>query len=267
MEDIKKIAKELLVENKVQLVVGFEKGTANKVRPAFFTKPEDIDKLIYNEFCIHNIALYLKKDICQKATSIAITANPNVVRSILQLASENQIAEEKIKIIGISFEGKCVGLLDFKAAEEFAKTQPKGLKPEDKILIEKIQAMPLEERFNYWVEAFSPCIKCYACRASCPMCYCGKCNVETNNPQWIPVASHKYGNLEWHIMRAMHLAGRCINCGECNRSCPVDIPLNILSYMLSDFIIEEFNSEAGMSSVFTPALSSYTNVDKENFIK
>ncbi len=267
MEEIKKIARELLAENKVQVVLGFEKGTANKVRPAFFTKAEDIDKLIYNEACIHNIALYLKKDTCQHAKGVAITATPNVVRSILQLSAENQITEEKIHIIGITHEGKCAGILDFKAAEEFSKTQPKGLKPEDKALIEKIQAMSLEERFDYWVEAFSPCIKCYACRASCPMCYCGKCNVETNNPQWIPVASHKYGNVEWHMMRAMHLAGRCINCGECNRSCPVDIPLNILSYMLSDFVLDEFDSEAGLNSVFTSALSAYTVVDKENFIK
>ncbi len=250
MEEIKKNAKELLTENKVQLVVGFEKGTANKVRPAFFTKVEDLEKLIFNEFCIHNLALYLKKDICQKATSLAITANPNVVRSILQLASENQIKEEKITIIGVTFENNCVGILDFKAAEEFAKTQPKGIKPKDRELIEKIQAMSMEEKFNYWVETFSPCIKCYACRASCPMCYCGTCNVESNNPQWIPVAPHKYGNMEWHIMRAMHLAGRCINCGECNRSCPVDIPLNILSYMLSDFVMEEFQSEAGVSAEF-----------------
>jgi ferredoxin len=99
------------------------------------------------------------------------------------------------------------------------------------------------------------------------MCYCGKCNVETNNPQWIPVASHKYGNMEWHIMRAMHLAGRCINCGECTRACPVDIPLNMLSYMLTDFVMDEFHTEAGLSSTNAPALSSYTNVDKENFIK
>jgi ferredoxin len=267
MEEIKKLAKELLAENKVQLVLAFENGTGNRVRPAFFTTPEAVDKLVYNEFCIQNIALYLKKDVCQHTASLAIIANPNVVRSILQLAAENQIKEEKIKIIGISHEGKCVGLLDFKAAEEFSKTQPKGLKEEDRALIEKLQAMSLEEKFDYWVQAFSPCIKCYACRASCPMCYCGKCNVESNNPQWIPVAPHKYGNMEWHIMRAMHLAGRCINCGECNRSCPVDIPLNILSYMLSDFVLEEFESEAGMSAVFTPALSSFTMVDKENFIK
>lgn len=267
MEEIKKIAKQLLSENKIQMVIGFEKGTANKVRPAFIKNADDVEKLIYNDTCIHNLALYLKKDICHHIANVGIIANPNVVRSIIQLASENQVKEEKITIIGISFEGNCVGILDFKAAEEFAKTQPKGLKPEDRAFIEKVQAMPMEERFNYWIETFSTCVKCYACRASCPMCYCGKCNVETNNPQWIPVASHKYGNLEWHLMRAMHLAGRCINCGECNRACPVDIPLNMLSYMLTDFVMDEFHTEAGLSTTYAPALSSYTNVDKENFIK
>jgi len=37
------------------------------------------------------------------------------------------------------------------------------------------------------------------------------------NRKWIPVASHELGNLDYHLMRAMHLAGRCVNCGECAR--------------------------------------------------
>ena len=92
--------------------------------------------------------------------------------------------------------------------------------------------MGLEQRRQFWEEQFSRCLKCYACRAACPLCYCSRCTVECNQPQWIPVPAHDLGNLEWNVMRAMHLAGRCVNCGDCSRACPVGIPLYLLNQEL-----------------------------------
>jgi len=67
-------------------------------------------------------------------------------------------------------------------------------------------------------------------------------------------------------MRAMHLAGRCINCGECARACPVEIPLNLLTYCLNDDIKAEFGSVSGTSAKLDSVLSSYKTTDKETFI-
>ena len=33
----------------------------------------------------------------------------------------------------------------------------------------------------------------------------------------------------FHIIRAVHVAGRCTDCGECSRVCPQGIPLHLLN--------------------------------------
>jgi ferredoxin len=80
------------------------------------------------------------------------------------------------------------------------------------------------------------------------------------------VASHALGNLDYHLMRAMHLAGRCVNCGECAKACPMDIPLNLLTYQLIGPIQADFGATAGMKSDAMYALSTFKPDDKENFI-
>ena len=134
-------------------------------------------------------------------------------------------------------------------------------------LMEKMTQMPLQERWMYWQNEFSDCIKCYACRSACPLCYCTQCTVEMNKPQFIPIASHTQGNMEWHIMRAMHLAGRCISCGECVRACPMEIPLGLLTAKLNSEVFNQFGQQAGINADADYALSSFKTDDKENFFR
>jgi len=98
------------------------------------------------------------------------------------------------------------------------------------------------------------------------LCYCDQCTVELNQPQWISVASSSLGNLEWHLMRAMHLAGRCISCGQCAEACPMDIPLHLLTFKVSEDIKEIYGSVPGMNLKEKCAMSTFKPDDKENFI-
>ena len=123
------------------------------------------------------------------------------------------------------------------------------------------------ERWRFWTDQFTACMKCYACRSSCPLCYCERCVVECNQPQWIPTSPHAEGNLEWHVVRAMHLAGRCVDCGFCADACPVGIPLNLLTRMLREEMAGEMNAQPGTSAKSDYALSSFRPEDKEGFIR
>ncbi|MFH0864901.1 MAG: 4Fe-4S binding protein [Bacteroidota bacterium] len=266
MDKVREKAKELLESKTVNVIIGFEEGTKNRVRPVFITKPEDAGKLIFDERCTMNLAVYIKKHEVKHLGKAGITANYLSLRSILQLASENQIKEGDIVILGVSSDYKLVEFADFKTIENYISSFNLHITVKEKELIEKIKNMPMEERFDYWTGLFSKCIKCYACRAACSMCYCTRCTVECNQPQWIPVASHILGNLEWHIMRAMHIAGRCINCGACSEACPLDIPLHLLTYNLIENIHEKFGVFAGANATAEYALSIYKPEDKENFI-
>ena len=266
MESIRKKAKELLESNAVQLVIGYGEGSDNNVRTIFVSKPEDTDNLIYDERCVQNLAFYLMKHEVMQFGKIGLVAPLSVLRTILQLASENQIKEENVIILGIAQDNSLLTFNNFKDIQEYIATCDLTLPEKELNRIKEIEAMTVEERWKFWANELSRCIKCYACRSACPMCYCNRCQVECNQPQWITAEATPMGNFEWHLTRAMHLAGRCVNCGECARACPLDIPINLLTYKTVLTVKDNFNSSAGTSADMNSVLSTYKIDDKENFI-
>lgn len=267
MKELKEKARDLLKNKDVQVVIGYTEGSNGKPRAVFMRDAKDADKLIFDDKCEQNLAVYLMKHEVRKFGRPAIVATVPVVRSIIQLAAENQITEGSIVILAVTPGGKLSEIKTFKDAEEFVAANPPYTRPEDLEKLEVIEKMTPDERWSYWLEELSRCFKCYACRSSCPMCYCDRCTIECNQPQWVSPASHHMGNVEWHIMRAMHIAGRCVNCGECARACPLDIPINLLTLKVSEDIRKKFGSNAGMSTTLEYALSTFKNDDKEDFIR
>ena len=158
-------------------------------------------------------------------------------------------------------------IADYRVMESFLTKADLDHPVMEKELIAGLKPQSLQERFAFWESELERCIKCYACRAACPLCYCTRCTAECNQPQYISVPSHKLGNLEWHVMRAMHLAGRCISCGECSRACPMDIPVSALPMYLADVVQESFGVKAGLTAQMPSVLSTFKPDDKENFIR
>jgi len=267
MKELKEKARDLLKNKDVQVVIGYGDGTGGKPRAIFIRDPKDAERLIFDEKCEQNLAVYLMKHEVKKLGRPAIVATIPVVRSIIQLAAENQIAEGSIVILAVTPDGKLTEIKTLRDAETFVSSNPPHTRPEDLEKLERIEKMTVEERWTYWLDELSRCFKCYACRSSCPMCYCERCTIECNQPQWVSPASHHLGNVEWHIIRAMHIAGRCVNCGECARACPLDIPINLLTLKVSEDIRKNFGLTAGMSATLEYALSTFKTDDKEEFIR
>jgi formate dehydrogenase (coenzyme F420) beta subunit len=266
MDNLTKRAKELLESKTVQVVIGYEAGSKGTARPAFITDPVKADKLIYDKSCGQNLAVYLTKHEVKHLGKMAIVATLPVMRSIMMLISEQQLAAENVVILGISPEGNLLDIADTKVMQGYIEKSDLSNPPEYKELLAKLNKLSPEEKFAYWQNELSKCIKCYACRQACPMCYCTRCTVEVNQPQWIPVQSNTQGNMDWHILRAMHLAGRCISCGECGRACPVGIPCHLLTMHLTDQVYNYFKVYAGTSEKMSSVLSTYEPNDKESFI-
>jgi formate dehydrogenase subunit beta len=269
MDSIIKKAEELLSSGKVNVVIGYGKGSsANRSRAEFITDATNASKLIYNEYCNQNLAVYLtKNEVTHNYKKIAIVANKYVMRAILQIASEEQVKEENLTVIGVGDDNQLIDFDGFASIESYLAQQNHSIPVDEKALIAKIDAMSLDEKWAFWEKELSRCFKCYACRQACPMCYCNRCMVEVNQPQWVHVPAHGLGNLEWHFMRAMHLAGRCVNCGDCAKACPMDIPLNLLTYKLIDSIKDDFDAVAGLGAKMDSVLSTFKVTDKEHFIK
>ena len=131
--------------------------------------------------------------------------------------------------------------------------------------VEKLEAMTEDERFAFWREQLSKCIRCNACRNVCPACSCVKC-VFDNPASGIAAKANddKFEEQLFHIIRAFHVAGRCTDCGECSRVCPQNIPLHLLNRKyIKD--IDSFYGEyqAGETAEGKTPLTSYTEGDLE----
>ena len=131
--------------------------------------------------------------------------------------------------------------------------------------VEALEAMTESERFAFWREQLSKCIRCNACRNVCPACSCLKCVFD--NPASGVAAKANDDEFEeqlFHIIRAFHVAGRCTDCGECSRVCPQNIPLHLLNRKFIkdiDGLYGEY--QAGETDEGKTPLTSYTEKDVE----
>lgn len=133
--------------------------------------------------------------------------------------------------------------------------------------IVRLWEMPPQNRWEFFSLELSRCIRCYACRNACPMCYCRECFVELRRPLFAHPAPSLKDNLVFHLGRAMHLAGRCVECGACERACPLDIPVALLPCALSGVVREYFTFEAGVDLEAKPPLLVYREEDPDAFIR
>ena len=304
-------AKELLSSGEVARVIGWKKGEFEfDPVPATFETVEELDGLVYNDFCGANLSKYLIQ-ASKKEGKTAVFLKPCDTYSFNQLVKEHRINRENIYVIAV----QCLGKLDVNKIKAQGVTGVMGVevngaevkvdslysevvlnkadvvlskcavcekthqaKDEEIILTERpardvdrfaevaaLEAMTEEERFAFWRNELSKCIRCNACRNVCPACSCVKC-VFDNPASGISAKANddKFEEQLFHIIRAFHVAGRCTDCGECSRVCPQNIPLHLLNRkFIKD--IDTFYGEyqAGETAEGKTPLTQYTEGDTE----
>ena len=304
-------AKELLSSGEVARVIGWKKGEFEfDPVPATFETVEELDGLVYNDFCGANLSKYLIQ-MSKKEGKTAVFLKPCDTYSFNQLVKEHRINRENVYVIAV----QCLGKLDVNKIKAQGVTGVMGVevngtevkvdslygevvlnkadvvlskcavcnkthqaKDEEIIVIERpardvdrfaevaaLEAMTEEERFAFWRNELSKCIRCNACRNVCPACSCVKC-VFDNPASGIAAKANddKFEEQLFHIIRAFHVAGRCTDCGECSRVCPQNIPLHLLNRkFIKD--IDTFYGEyqAGETAEGKTPLTQYTEGDTE----
>ncbi|MCI5608676.1 MAG: 4Fe-4S dicluster domain-containing protein [Spirochaetia bacterium] len=298
-------AKSLLADGTVQKVLGWKKGLFDEdITPAVFTSAEELDKdFVFNKYCKANLSKYLvkitreievKKSTTRMNNTMAKQRDPNAqdapipsevvlvflkpsdTYSFTQLLKENRITREDVYAVGVpcqdTLEGgelceSCTGKKHVSCDELLGVDENEEASPNTKRMeeVSKLEAMTSEQRFEFWRNELSRCIRCNACRNVCPACTCEKC-VFDNNALYTTqkVAETNFEENLFHIIRAWHVAGRCTDCGECSRVCPQNIPL----YLLNRKFIKDINEiygeyQAGADMESKPAMITFKEDDAE----
>ena len=119
--------------------------------------------------------------------------------------------------------------------------------------------MSAAERFSYWFGQFSHCIKCYGCRDACPICYCKDCYLEAD--RGLVKGGEIPPDIMFPMIRATHVMDSCVNCGQCQDVCPMELPLARLIFMLNRELAAIFKYEPGMDVSALPPLRTVTDAE------
>jgi formate dehydrogenase (coenzyme F420) beta subunit len=311
-ERIQEAARRLLADKKVDVVIGFRKGTIPLMNEPFLANNADqVRHLHWDGNCGINLANYLTK----RTDRIAIVAKGCDSRNIVVHLLEYQIKREQLYILGApchgmidrrrilaSLEGKdpsnaeekdgvikvsgpgfevtldrqeylqencaiCIHRNPVVYDELLGELVPEQEKVDRYADVRQVEAMSPEQRWVYFENLTKSCIRCYACRNACPLCFCPTCFVDESRPQWVGKSMDPTDTRTFHFLRAYHVAGRCTDCGSCERSCPVGIKMRQFTKKLEKDVKELYGYEAGMIADQRPPLDTFRPDDPQQFIK
>jgi formate dehydrogenase subunit beta len=288
-QQVQEAARKLLKEKKVEMVVGYAKGTTpRRAKPAVVKDESDVDRLIFDDTCGISLVPHLRKALAAapKGTKAAIVAKGCDGRALVQHMVEGQLKRDDVVILGVSCPGvvspwRAKGKDDLDEAcrrcrypvppvydvlvGEADKEQKKA--GSEYAAVEEFEKLPAAERWAWFERELAKCIRCYACRNACPMCYCEECFVDQTGPLWLGKSAERPDTTIFHIMRALHTAGRCVDCGACERACPLGVRLSLLNQRIEKEIKDRFGYTAGLSLDAKPAMATYDEDDKQEFIQ
>jgi ferredoxin len=287
--ELQDLARKLLEDGTVQVVVGWEAGRRGP-RPVTITAAADAERLVFDSRCVHNLATYLNR----RRSQVVQLGKPAVVvkgcdtKAVAALLRESQLERDDVVLIGVRCGGvvkdpagdaaltlesvspRCAGcgvrephLADYVVGEAQPEP-PQSTELDDAVA--KLDAMTPDERLAFWTAEMEKCVRCYACRQVCPLCTCDRCVVDKTVPQWIERAPHARGNMSWQLIRALHHAGRCVECGECERACPAGIPLTLLNHKAQQVVAESFGFAASDDLEAVSPIGAFLPEDQEDFI-
>lgn len=271
---LQNLARELLAGGRVDQVIGYEVGSRGRTRPAFVSYAEDVDRLVINQDCTHNLTVYLKDLRTDPERRVGVVVKACDSRTINIMLAENKLERQQVHIIGLTCERDSKGAGFTAKTSRYLQGRCKSCTDREPIIYDVLIGEPVEhlrslpsrhddqlaqienlspaDRTNFWLSQFDRCIRCYACRQVCPMCDCPTCLYERNDDLWVGAGITVDQKRSFHLGRAFHLAGRCVGCGECERVCPMEIPIGLLNKMLAKEVQAMFGYRAGLQPELSP---------------
>jgi formate dehydrogenase subunit beta len=253
MDRLREKVRNLLKEGKVAGYLGYLMKDSHPL-PHLFT-PERLEEVDRAIVAPGDARYPLDKLLQQLAgadpeATFAIQVRGCDERGLNELYKWDQLDPEKVVLVGVACPQdqadycECAG--PWPSVVDYGeKCQPVSQSRR----VSRIEALSGEEAFQEWLGHFEKCIKCYGCRDICPMCFCKECSLE--HPDLMSTGMVPPDAI-FQLVRAIHMAGRCIDCGLCEENCPADIPLRVL-YKKGNALVKDLfgydtgSPEAGVS--------------------
>jgi ferredoxin len=245
--------KQWLEEGIVDLFLGYKMVMGHPLPHCFVKeKIEEVDDLITgsSRYALEKIATHIAA--VNPDIKIGMQARDCNQRALNVLYIWNQLSPDQVRTVNVNCcpsnlkeHGDCSYLepeIPGNYKQQVGVDNTQGLRD--------IEEYDQSERLSRWMYEFQKCIKCYGCRNICPICFCQECSLEHKElvgagvlPPELPI---------FHLVRAVHMAGRCIDCGLCEDACPVDIPLRLLYRKVNDIVVNVFDYNTGSSADQSP---------------
>jgi ferredoxin len=231
-DEARKVVGEVLSAGDVDGVFCLRENEGS-VGPHYYKPGEDLDDLVLSP----KYALPLILRWCHQhspGVKVGAVLRSCEERALVELVKRRQVDLDMIKVIGLACteeEAKDCGCVLGSPTNVMIGTPMEGLSER-----RKLKDLPPAEdgqRLEFWKKEYSKCIKCYGCRDVCPVCACHVCMMAEHD--WVRGGTIPPKFATFHLIKAYHMADRCIECRECESACPVSIPLaELYGRMLRD---------------------------------
>ncbi|MDR3294422.1 MAG: 4Fe-4S dicluster domain-containing protein [Clostridiales Family XIII bacterium] len=273
-EKMRQGAEKLLQNEEVGYVIGW--GTtrfADRTTPIFIDTPAAASDFVWNEYAVNSLAKYLLDDKYPDK-KIGVFVRGCESRALNRMLKDKQVKRENLYLIGTPCDGKKAGrcslcrernplLYDVLLWEPVPNVPAEGRFDR----VRAIEAMTPDERYGYWGAVYDKCIRCYACRNACPVCSCRECYVDMSRTGFQGKQHSRSDNQIFGVTRAFHVGDRCIECGECERVCPMDLPImGQTQKILKDINELAGEYECGLDAESENFLGAFDLDDKDEFM-
>jgi formate dehydrogenase (coenzyme F420) beta subunit len=253
LEQVKEHVKVLFRDAKIKGFLGL-RDDGGSIQPYVFSSAEEVD----NGFSLgkretgpparYPMAKLALQIVCDHPkTTLGVLVRGCDERALNELKRWNQIPDLEKRIVKVGFA--C--LQELANAHECRQPYPDEIVAGEKCTpvtnesVKEIDGLDLGEKLQYWKAIFDRCIKCYGCRNVCPVCFCNVCTLEDD--MLITTGDLPPENPMFHLTRAVHMAGRCIDCNLCTEVCPAEIPLRTLYKKVAEIVKDEFGYVTGLA--------------------
>jgi len=222
-DHIREFAAKALTEGRVDYFIGWKEGyNSSEVIPAFVKDPAEVDQLIWNPLCHHNLVTFIKRNMPEPADAkVGVCVKGCDSRTLGALLQEELVDKDKLYVVGVP----CDGIVDRRKLEKMFSSEIVAIDfPERGKLKVTTRTGETKELDQQDVEL----IACSHCRYPNPVYSndtAGPLEKEPDRnevkPDWS--ALEQYENLPDEAKQALleKIYATCIRCFACIHVCPV----------------------------------------------